>query len=81
MALQRSPNVMDDYHQFKIGSMHGYATARIVDRVNLTINHSPDAFTNMTLSATEARAMANALYEAADASEKVLPVAAAAVAS
>lgn len=31
----------------------------------------------MTMTATEARSVANALYEAADASEKMLPIAAA----
>lgn len=66
---------------FRIGeATQGMAAPRAGDRVALTfvVIGGPDI--HMTMSATEARAMANALYEAADASEKMLPVAAATVA-
>lgn len=67
---------------FRIGeSTHGTAAPRAGDRVALTfvVISGPDI--HMTMSTHEARAVANALYEAADASEKMLPVAAATVAS
>jgi hypothetical protein len=71
---------MESYFQFKAGNnVDGYATARIVDRVTLSFGAGSTMFTVMTLTADEARAMANALYEAAEASEKMLPVAAATV--
>lgn len=67
---------------FRIGeTTQGMAAPRSGDRVALTfvVISGPDI--HMTMSTHEARAVANALYEAADASEKVLPVAAAGVAA
>lgn len=67
---------------FHIGeAMQGMAAPRAGDRVALTfiVISGPDI--HMTMSTHEARAVANALYEAADASEKVLPVVAATVAA
>lgn len=67
---------------FHIGeAMQGMAAPRAGDRVALTfvVLSGPDI--HMTMSTHEARAVANALYEAADAAEKMLPVAAAGVAS
>ena len=67
---------------FRIGeSTQGMAAPRAGDRVALTfvVIGGPDI--HMTMSTHEARSVANALYEAADASEKVLPVAAAGVAA
>lgn len=68
--------------RFAIGNTSGVAHPTVADRVALLLGHLNGGVTTTTsMSATEARAMANALYEAADASEKVLPVAAAGVAS
>ena len=67
---------------FRIGeSTQGMAAPRAGDRVALTfvVIGGPDI--HMTMSTNEARSVANALYEAADASEKALPVAAAGVAA
>ena len=61
--------------------IRGFAAATIADRVGLNFGGAYTLNVNLTMSAEEARSVANALYEAADASEKVLPVAAAAVAS
>lgn len=63
------------------GTTQGMAAPRPGDRVALAfiVIGGPDI--HMTMSTHEARAVANALYEAADAAEKMLPVAAAGVAS
>ncbi len=61
--------------------IRGFASPTIADRVGLNFGGSHTLNVNLTMSAEEARGLANALYEAADASEKVLPVAAATVAS
>lgn len=54
-------------------------TIATCDRVGLSLTWSGGPSVSTTMLPDEARAMANALYEAADASEKVLPVAAATV--
>lgn len=65
--------------RFTLGKTEGVAYHTIADRVGVSLNHIGSAVaTSMTMTATEARAMANALYEAAEASEKV-PAAAAKV--
>lgn len=61
--------------------IRGFVSPTIADRVGLNFGGSHPLNVNVTMSASEARAMANALYEAADASEKMLPVAAATVAA
>lgn len=64
--------------RFVVGKVDGVAFPTTADRVALSIGHlSGGVMTSLSMPATDARAMANALYEAADASEKVLPVAAA----
>ena len=66
--------------RFTVGKTDGIAFPTSADRVALAIGHlSGGAMTSIDMPADEARAMANALYEAADAAEKVLPVAAATV--
>lgn len=63
------------FFRFALGKTQGVAYSTIADRVGISINHIDNpVVTSMTMSATEARAMANALYEAAEASERV-PVA------
>lgn len=54
----------------------GFASPLGPERVGLNfLGLSGAPSINVTMSATEARSIANALYEAADAAEKVLPVA------
>lgn len=61
--------------RFQIGEhVRGFASLLRTDRVGLNLGGIGLPNFNMPMSATEARAMANALYEAADASEKALPV-------
>ena len=68
--------------RFTIGRTDNIAFPAHADRVALAIGHiSGGVMTSLDMPATEARAMANALYEAADASDKMLPVAAAGVAA
>lgn len=69
------------YHQFKAGPVDGYTTTRLADRVTLSFGYGSSLLSVLTLTAVEARAMANALYEAAEASETMLPVSAATVAA
>lgn len=60
---------------FRIGeTTQGMAAPRAGDRVALTLVVIGGPDIHMTMSSHEARAMANALYEAAEASERV-PVA------
>lgn len=54
-------------------------TIATCDRVGLSLTWSGGPSVSATMTPDEARAMANALYEAAEASERVLPVAAAKV--
>ena len=68
--------------RFVVGKTDGVAFPTAPDRVSLSIGHlSPGVMMSLAMPADEARAMANALYEAADAAEKMLPVAAATVAA
>lgn len=67
--------------RFDIGKAFGFVAVTRTDRASLCIGHYGGLMMNLDVSPTEARAVANALYEAADASEKVLPVVAAAVAA
>lgn len=61
--------------RFTVGKTDGIAFPTSADRVALAIGHlSGGAMTSLDMPADEARAMANALYEAAEASERV-PVA------
>lgn len=61
--------------RFSLGEhTRGFAAPLRADRVGLNFL-VPNAATNIAMSSAEARAIANALYEAADAAEKVLPVA------
>ncbi|WP_020699581.1 hypothetical protein [Reyranella massiliensis] len=61
--------------RFQIGEhVRGWAAQLRADRVGLTFGGIGLPNINMPMTATEARALANALYEAADASEKALPV-------
>lgn len=67
--------------RFTVDKTDGIAFPTSPDRVALGIGHlSGGAMISLDMPADQARAMANALYEAADASEKMLPVAAAGVA-
>ena len=62
--------------KFTIGEhTRGFAAPLGTERVGLNFIAIGGPTVNMTMSATEARAVANALYEA-DAAEKLLPVAA-----
>ncbi len=54
--------------------VRGFASPLRTDRVGLNFGGIGLPNFNIPMSATEARAVANALYEAADASEKTLPV-------
>lgn len=54
--------------------IRGSVSPVTADRVGLYMNGANSLTILLTMSATDARAFANALYEAADASEKVLPV-------
>lgn len=74
---------LPELHRFTIGeNTRGFAAPLAVDRVGITFMTGNGGPTwNISMSAEEARRVANALYEAADASEKVLPVAAAGVAA
>lgn len=61
--------------RFQIGEhVRGWAAPLRADRVCLNFGGIGLPSINMPMSATEARAVANALYEAAEASEKVLPI-------
>lgn len=63
-------------HRFKVGEIvHGFAAPLAADRVGITFMVVGGPNFNMPMAAEDARRVANALYEAADASEKVLPVA------
>ncbi len=66
---------------FKLGADVPCFTLATLDRVGLSLVWLNGPSVSTTMLPDEARAMANALYEAADASEKVLPVAAATVAA
>lgn len=69
-----------EFHRFTIGAnTRGFAAPLAADRVGITFMTAGGPNWNTPMSAEEARGVANALYEAADASEKVLPVAAATV--
>lgn len=60
---------------FALGPMLGVTSPTASDMVGVTLtNPSGGARFTMDMSSTEARAMANALYEAAEASEAMLPV-------
>ena len=64
--------------RFTVGKVDGVAMPTTADRVAMSIGHlAGGVVTSIDMPAAEARAMANALYEAAEASEKVLPVMAA----
>ncbi len=64
--------------RFVAGKVDGVAFPTTADRVSLSIGHlSGGVIMSLDMPADQARAMANALYEAADAAEKVLPVVAA----
>jgi len=67
--------------RFTVGKTDGIAFPTSADRVALGIGHtSGGVMISLDMPAEQARAMANALYEAAEASEKV-PVAAAGAAA
>lgn len=66
---------------FRLGAEVPCFTIATCDRVGLSLTWSNGPSFSTTMMPNEARAMANALYEAADASEKMLPVAAATVAA
>ncbi len=64
--------------RFVVSEVAGVAFPTTADRVALSIGHlTGGVMMSLNMPADEARAMANALYEAADASEKAPPVAAA----
>ncbi len=68
--------------RFTVGDgMQGFAAPLASDRVGVTFMVIGGPNYNMPMSADDARRVANALYEAADAAEKMLSVAAAGVAS
>lgn len=61
--------------RFVVGKVDGVVFPTTADRVSLSIGHlSGGVIMSLDMPADQARAMANALYEAAEASEKVLPV-------
>ena len=61
--------------RFAVDKVSGVVLQTAADRVVMILGHLTGGVTvNLAMSADEARAMANALYEAADASEKALPV-------
>ena len=61
--------------RFTVGKVDGVAMPTTADRVAMSIGHlAGGVVTSIDMPADEARAMANALYEAAEASERV-PVA------
>lgn len=61
--------------RFQIGEhIRGFTAVLRASRVGVNFNGIGLPSINMPMTATEARALANSLYEAADASEKVLPV-------
>lgn len=62
------------YSEFKVGSIDGHARPGRSDRVSLCFGYGSENFTTLNMSSAEARAMANALYEASDAAELLLPV-------
>lgn len=66
---------------FRLGADVPCFTIATRDRVGLSLMWSNGPSLSTTMMPDEARAMANALYEAADASEKALPVAAPGVAA
>ncbi len=66
---------------FSLGADVPCFTIATCHRVGLSLTWSSGPSFSATLMPDEARAMANALYEAADAAEKMLPVAAAVVAA
>lgn len=60
--------------RFTLGKTEGVAYHTAADRVGVSLNHISSAVTtSMAMTADEARALANALYQAADAAENVLP--------
>ena len=63
--------------RFTVGKVDGVAMPTTADRVAMSIGHlSGGVIMSLDMPADEARAMANALYEAAEASERVpVPVA------
>lgn len=65
---------------FRLGADVPCFTIATCDRVGLSLTWSAGPSLSTTMMPDEARAMANALYEAADAAEKVPPVRAATVA-
>lgn len=67
--------------RFTVGKVDGVALPTTADRVALSIGHlSGGVIMSLSMPADEARAMANALYEAAEASECV-PAAATGIAA
>lgn len=61
--------------EFRAGAINGHVRpSGHAERVSLIFGLGAEHFTSLSMTATEARAMANALYEAADAAEKVLPL-------
>lgn len=71
-----------ELHRFTVGEhTRGFAAALYADRVGISFI-TPDGPTwNITMTPEQARSVANALYEAAEASEKAPPVAAPTVAA
>ena len=58
--------------RFTVGKVDGVAMPTTADRVAMSIGHlTGGVVTSIDMPADEARAMANALYEAAEASERV----------
>lgn len=62
--------------RFKLADAPCFASPTIADRVTCIVAFNGPCMATLSMSAAEARGMANALYEAADAAEKLLPVAA-----
>lgn len=68
------------FHRFAIGAnTRGFAAPLAADRVGITFMTAGGPNWNTPMSAEEARAVANALYEAAEASEKIVAAAPATV--